>query len=341
MPDPVKKISPAIFKECENVFDTSITDPVFYPNKSDVLKLFDKKEILIEHTCNGKKLESKVLIFETNFSRAKETHTCLRVGGGDELLSLSSMRIMPYLSAFNRETDKKKNLRFIQISLFENFEDANGKLINWKPSNFEDIGKLIFSFLEGLMQKNISVDSMICHSLGGAVLEGLNSIDPKKVPKTLILDRAYTSTWKVGRQLMNPVLCYILYFLAYCSGWAGNPEYSLIRFFENQKKTTSSIPLSDRSVIIIEAEHDFFFSNHGAFDNGVANQLNKLGVNAFQQKFVPNPLRVHYRAHHACPIDYLINNNTEGHTGTFNIGYRQDVASAVVNNVFRNHVKMD
>jgi len=338
MPDPKKESSSNIFDECKRVLDPNVSDPVFYPNKGEVLKLFKKTEEWINHSVGNRKFKTNVLIFQTNFFFAKETHTCVRVGGGDELLSLSSMRIMPFLSAFQRETDRKTNLRFIQVSLFESQEEKNGKFETWKAANFEEIGKVIFSFLEGLKNKKISVDSMICHSMGGAVLENLKSIDCSKVPKTLILDRILPSIWKVGRQLMNPILCCIVYFFAYCSGWNGNPEQSLVSFFENIKNKSPALSLSDRNVVIIEAEHDFFFSNHGAFDKDLAKRLNKLGVNAFQKSFTPNHLRIHFRAHHACPIDHLVNTGPI-QTGKFSMGFRQDVASAIVNNIFMRHAK--
>lgn len=345
LPDPKLKFPQNVRDECWNVFNPEINDPDFYPNKNEVLKLFKQREEWIEFTYDNKKIRSKVLILETNFSGAKETHTCIRMGGGDEEIALSPVRIMPFLSAFQRNTkntDYKKNLRFIQVSLHDNEFEKDGGFQKWKPAKFEDMGKVFFAMKKELEKKFI-IDSLICHSMGGAILEHLKSLQAQEVPHTIILDRSIPSVWKVGRQLMDPVRFYIVYFLAYCTGWTGYPEYSLVNFFE-KFNYIGGVPLDQREVIILEADHDFYFSGNNAFDRNLMQRLKKCGARVFRQSFFPNPFKIQYRAHHALPINYLRNTNSTTSTtksNDFIFEPNQDAASFIVKNIFMGHMKKE
>jgi hypothetical protein len=336
LPNAEQKFSPEVFQDSLRVLDPDAPDPIHYPRKKEVLQLFRKEEQIVAFQCGDRQFHAKVWIFSTNFPSATETHTCVRIGGADEPLALTPIRLMPYLSSFFEQADGKRNLRFIQISPFDITEQQGDNVEPWKPTLFKDIGKTLFSLLDALKDKGYPIDSMICHSMGSALLEGIEDRDPASIPKTLILDRALPSVWKVGRQLLNPITFYILIFLAYCSGWTGNPEGSITAFFNKMRNQSQPVhSLTDRQVIMIEAGNDFYFSGKGAFSPSFAQTLRDIGVKAFQHPFSTNPLRLHTRAHHACPIHYLYNTSAEMISqGGFMVRSNQDVASAIVQNIF-------
>jgi hypothetical protein len=340
-PDPLNKFSPAHVEECLNVMNPEIADPHHYPRKKETLELFTREEKAIEFTHEDKTYLAKVHVFTTNFENATETHTCVRIGGSDEALALTSIRLMPFLTAFSDHADQTKNLRLIQLSLFDIDHKEGDKFSVWKPPTFNSVSQVVFALMDELRNQGYSIDSMMCHSMGSASLDDLDQHHPTKVPNTLILDRALPSVWKVGGQLLNPVSYYIIYALAYFSKWTGDPEESLMRFFTKMKNDPEhSKSLADRKVVIIETTEDFYFSGYGAFDRNLAKTLNELGVSAFQYQFPLNPIRVHPRAHHALPTDLLANNTDEviGEE-VFPIKPRQNVSSAIVQNVFLSKAK--
>ncbi len=340
-PDPLNKFSPAHFEECRNVLNPEIADPIHYPRKKETLQLFTHEEKTIEFTLGNATYRAKVHVFTTNFVDATETHTCVRIGGSDEALALTSIRLMPFLTAFSDHADQTKNLRLIQLSLFDIDQQEGEKFSVWKPPTFNSVNKVVFALMDELRNQGYSIDSMMCHSMGSASLDGLDEYDPAKVPNILILDRALPSVWKVGGQLLNPITYYIVYSLAYFSKWTGDPEESLMRFFTKMKADPEhSKSLADRKVVIIETIDDFYFSGYGAFDRNLAKTLNDLGVSAFQHQFSLNPIRFHPRAHHALSADQLANTTGDAiGEECFHIRPRQNVSSAIVQNVFLNKPK--
>ncbi|NGX47762.1 MAG: hypothetical protein K1000chlam3_01145 [Chlamydiae bacterium] len=337
-PDPHKKFSPSVFKECKEILNPDVLDPSHYPTKVETLKLFNKEKKTITFKSGNTEFCAKILIFNTNFPRAKNTHTCIRIGGGDETLSLTPMRIMPFLSSYYDLSKQDENLCFMQLSLFGIKKKSGEDFTLWKPLNFKQTGQIVFPLLGELKKQGFSIDSMICHSMGSAILENLENRDPQEVPNTLILDRALPSVWKAGN-ILNPVIRYLVYFLAYCSAWSGDPERSLTAFYR-KLKTDDSNPISERKVIILEAENDYYFSGNGAFDKNLASNLSKLGASTFQGKFKINPLRTHPRAQHAATIDSFC--NMTGKTieqGKFSINPGENLASAIVRNIFLKNTK--
>jgi len=302
-------------RDCQSLLNPEIPDTQF-PQKRAVLSAFTPTIHRIPFVYKGKTLEANLLIFTTNHPSSHKAHTTLRIGGSDEILEVSPIRIMPYLSA---ALHSPVDLTFIQLSFYDIFEDN----AQWKPTSFSEIGQMTSSLIGALKERGLvkQIDSMICHSMGASVLEGL---EPSDIPPTLIFDRAMPSSWKVISKQYSPPLSHLLYALAHLSNWTTDCEDKLISHHDKLSR-----------VIIIETEKDFYFSKNSSFSSKTVHKLKELGVEVFHHKFFVNTLRYHERAHHAVSLQHLVNTSLEPLSSqTFSIQPHEDVASAIVHSVF-------
>lgn len=323
-PNVTERFNDIDFQEAKDLTNPALQSN---PKKKETLEAFQRKEEEFVFSHEGKNYSAKVLIFQSDYQGvSKENiHTCIRVGGNDELRDLTPIRVIPFLRSFHEHALQNKNLRFIQVTLRDIQVDESTQ---WKPSQFADMGKVFFALVEKI-KESYEVDSLMLTSISGSLLEGLETVDETLVPKTLILDRALSSVWGVGRNIMNPISCYVVYALAYWSGWAGNPEDSIRRFYE---KVSSP---KGRKVVVIEVEDDFYFKGEGAFQKNFTDVLQKLGIEATRWKFHVNPFKYHTQTHHSLPQSKLKNHSSDDlQQKSFSIKRKQSMASAIVSNIF-------
>lgn len=290
------QLPPSTLTSCENFFQE--------PNKvsrREVLKNFTYRTQEIAVSMNNIQFFLQVHIYETHGEYTK-IHTCLRIGGRDETLETSDLRVYPLLKAYVKAKDgaEQAGLRIIQFSLHGH---CNGSTKQpWEPKDSSEIGNLFFAFLQK-MQESYVIDSLICHSLGSIVMESLDH-KKHKLPPIVILDRSFTSVWKVGCRFYNPVVAYVLYAGALLSGWAIAPEIFLKKYFQEQRQELS---LSNRKVILIEVKNDHYFAGKGAFDDSFTQELNRMGIGTFRKSFEPNNIAFHERSHHCLALNKLKN----------------------------------
>jgi hypothetical protein len=305
---------------CQRTLDSKIE--MNKPTRQKVLDAFEMRTQEFEFQVGNTSYQLQVKIYDSRNNQSK--HTCVRVGGKDETLEVSDVRVYPLLKAYVQE-GREEGLCILQVSLHghqtKTQEEESWR--SWKPSEAVEVGRVFLAFLKKSQRE---VHSLICHSMGSLVLEGLDSEDAD-LPPVLILDRALPSIWKVGCKLYNPIACYSLYGGACISGWAADPEKKLIEFF---KKPSQQVTLSNRKVVIIEVREDWYFSGPGAFSEGFIEDLKQAGVPSYRKCFHPNEITYHKRTHHVLPLTELENGHQKDEDSILPLEPYESVASGII-----------
>lgn len=302
--------SPSTEQGCLDILDPDIPDAL-RPNKERVLEHFDIHKMEdVSVKVGNKEYKLQVRIFADK-EQEEHTHTCLRLGGNAETLNTSSAAVYPLLESYVKERGENAScpgLQLFQLSLYGHSvkEEDSSEWKPWKPSEAKEIGAVFFELLNHLKKMTSSqttFDSMICNSFSSVIFEALQEIDSEILPKTLILDRALTSVWKVGEKLRGTTAAYVLCGGAYVAGWYADPEKQLVNLFSKMNSTEPE-SLKDREIIVIEVEDDFYFSGIGSFSPNFPSELN---IAAFRHSFSPCQATFHRRSHHALPLDKVTN----------------------------------
>lgn len=183
----------------------------------------------------------------------------------------------------SKEQVNGKGVRFFLFSFYDNYVEKDGEKLNWKPATIFELGAAPILILKALKEKGVTIDSLDLFSLGAVAFEGmryLNGSDIDIIPKTVILDRAMSSTYKVAQNLYSFPMKHLLYGAAYSSNWDGDPEGACLEFFE--KVSTS---MAGRTVIQVEARNDHYFSGVGAYSSDFLSRLKELGMTTYSGKF--------------------------------------------------------
>jgi hypothetical protein len=135
-----------------------IADPIHYPRKKRNAAAFHtrrKNNRILRWVMQT--YRAKVHVFTTNFVDATETHTCVRVGGSDEALALTSIRPHAFFNCFFSDHGpiKQKNLRLIQLSLFDIDQQEGEKFSVWKPPTFNSVNKVVFALMDELRKSRV------------------------------------------------------------------------------------------------------------------------------------------------------------------------------------------
>jgi hypothetical protein len=296
-----RKFGPVDIKVAETIFRDRFTEH------------YSRRMFKQDVECDG--VWAQFGVVEYKSSEGENTHVAIRVGGADEVLALSHSRIKPYLKAHIKELDGK-GLHFYQVTIRDMY-DENGD--RWRPDSFVQFSDLFFALLKELGH----VDTIIAHSLGATVFEGLELRDPKDVPKNLVLDRSLPSLWKVGRTTHSVGVCCLLYRAARSIGFDTNPEVSVAAFC---KQTD----MRERKIVVIEVENDYYFSGLGKLG-----EFSKVTDYLFQHTFVMEEFRNHNRSHHAGPISFVINHeNAPIVMGGFSVDVGESAVDAIARQIF-------
>lgn len=174
-------------------------------------------------------------------------------------------------------------LRLFLFSFYGNQVEKDGETADWKPATIYELGAAPVLVLKALKEQGITVDSLDLFSLGAIAFEGMRHLETSEIeiiPKTVILDRAMSSTYKIAQKLYSFPMKHLLYGAAYSSNWDGDPEGACLSFFEN---TTSS--LAGRTAIQVEARNDLYFSGPGAYSSDFLSRLSDLGMTTYSGTF--------------------------------------------------------
>jgi hypothetical protein len=220
---------------------------------------------------------------------------------------------LPVPPARVESIDKCARLTMIQMSFYD--IEATGR--PWRPTSFVGFGDVVFLILAELGRRHQKIDSLICHSEGSSVLEGLERRDPDLIPETIILDRAMPSVFKKSRQ-SHPYLHRILFPFARRFGWAGDPEKSL-----------KLADLPNTQIIQITAPHDAFFSGANGWDGSFATE-----TNAAEFDFLPSSVFLAREAHHSVSASFYKVSEERRLTPWFEIRDRESVIDAIARQIF-------
>jgi hypothetical protein len=230
-----------------------------------------------------------------------------------------------------------KKLRMILFCFNGNRElTAKGGIRSWNPLRIDEVSGSPLSVLRALQSHGVEFGSLITNSLGNLIFEGLKNLPAEEaqiIPRSIIVNRGFTSAEKVGNRLFPFPLNCILYTSAKLSGWDADAETGLLNFCS---RISQDGVAPSYQVVIIEAKDDYFFSGHGALEADLHLRIAQLGVRTFRAQFWPCPF--HSRSHHTIPLNHVKNNsetdhllNTEEH---FPLGKDQKLSRAIAKNIF-------
>lgn len=276
------------------------SDPHFFEkNSSNYLKTFAK---MFKGQIEG--IDPTFSSFEKFKVLFKVKDIPVKIESGDKAY-LCNIRIVQS-TGFEKES---KGLRLILFSFYGNKEVKNGTEAPWDPKSLEAIGSLPLEILSAL-KTQIKVDSLICFSLGALTLDAVKDSDEDLLPDTIILDRGLTSIKKVAPMILSYPFDKIAHYLASCYHLDANPEESLPIHLEKIP------PFKNKTVIVIEATLDRYFSKSAGYSLSTLERLKRIGAQVFYGQFlIPYLSSV---AHHALRKDWIINNQNFGtHTKNF------------------------
>ena len=237
----------------------------------------------------------------------------------------------------SKEPVGNKRLQLILFSYNGNREtDGGSKTRRWEPLTLRELSQSPLQVLKAFQQQGVQVDSFVATSLGNVALDCLkdipqNSTAQEAIPSTLVINRGLPSVKKTADQLFSFPWNYLLYGAAKLTGWDANPEQGLLNFLENSQESENA----KRTVVIIEATHDFYFSGTNSFEPDFHDKIQRLGASVFRAAFYPFPF--HVRSHHALSLEHLVNNQAAkvlANTAKFSISSGEKASSLIAKNVF-------
>lgn len=223
----------------------------------------------------------------------------------------------------------EKDLRFFLFSF-----NGNGEEGRWIPSSLDDLSQTAFDVLEALRSQGVVIDSLLTHSLGNAILDRLKNDD--KLPDTLIINRGLASIAKLANRIAPFPFNHILLRVADICGWNANPESNLLDFLTREKAPAGSTNLTQRKIVILEAQLDHYFSGKAALDKDTITRIHELGHEVFSASFYT--IRSHHRAHHSMPLDDLQKNeltNISLDTMRWDLKPHDNMASVLARKIFK------
>ena len=232
----------------------------------------------------------------------------------------------------SKKTLHQKKLRLILFSFNGNQEGFfEKKTHRWEPLTLRELSKSPWSVLKAFKEEGMEVDTLMTTSLGNVMLDRLKeiSLQPEGqavVPKTMIINRGFTSVKKIGDRFCSFPMNYFFHALARFSGWNADPEQQLLNFLESEKRNSLS---AQRKIVILEVLQDHYFSGKGAFAPDYHDKLNQLGASVFRATFYPFPF--HERSHHGISLEHLVHNcATEVLANTIHFSMNQDEKMSVL-----------
>lgn len=222
------------------------------------------------------------------------------------------------------ESKGKKKLRLVLFSFYHNLQSSKEGCSGWDPTSIDEIGMAPIEIMRALKQY-ISVDSMMCCSLGGVCFEALKNLKEDLLPPTIIWNRALTSTWKAGMSLFSSPMNYFLYYATSYFSLYADPEKSLMDFCKWA---------DPKRVVVIQAKEDAYFSGDSALDPLFFETLRQANAELYEGMFFVPLLSP--RAHHACRLDLILNNQDSG-TCTENflpMKKQESLSDSLVRNLF-------
>jgi len=200
------------------------------------------------------------------------------------------------------ESKEKEPLRLILFSLYRNSQTKEKETTRWDPTSASEMGMASLEVIKAL-QQYITVDSMMCSSLGSLCLDTLKHVTHDFLPPTIIWNRGLTSIWKAGQSVLSLPANYLLYWATSYLNLYSDPENALADFcaWANPKR-----------VVVIQAKEDNYFSGDSALAPSFFERLQKANVELYEGSFLVPMIET--IAHHACRLDMIHNNRNSGST---------------------------
>jgi hypothetical protein len=204
-----------------------------------------------------------------------------------------------------------KKLRLILFCFYGNGEgDSLGaQCRNWVPLTILDLENGPLSVLKALHAQKVQIDSLMTTSLGNVTLDGLREsrsqrVADELVPQVLIINRGLPSVTKVANHLYSFPFNYLLSGAAKLLEWDADPEQGMLDLLRRNSQNVNNPP---RSVVMIEALNDYYFSGKGGFGPDIHKKMDESGALVFRGIFYPFPF--HVRSHHSLSLDHCVYNS--------------------------------
>ena len=178
-----------------------------------------------------------------------------------------------------------KKFRFVNFSWYANEVIKDGVVQPWVPKDTDEMSVAPLDVLRALKQRGYEFQSMMCFSLGNLSFNGLNELseeDLDLLPKTLILNRGFTSLWKILCKFYTGAWSMwrrILFQLCALLRMSPDPENGLKEHMERIAKMENGPEfLEALRVYALEASGDVYFSGASALDENFIDSLKATGV---------------------------------------------------------------
>lgn len=178
-----------------------------------------------------------------------------------------------------------KKFRFVNFSWYANEIIKDGVVQPWVPKHTDEMSVAPLDVLRALKQRGYAFQSMMCFSLGNLSFNGLNELSDKDLdllPKTLILNRGFTSLWKILCKFYTGAWSMwrrILFQLCALLKMSPDPENGLREHMERIAKMENGPEfLASLRAYVLEASGDVYFSGASALDKDFIDKLKAAGV---------------------------------------------------------------
>lgn len=173
-----------------------------------------------------------------------------------------------------------KKFRFVNFSWYANEIIKDGKKQPWVPKHTDEMSVAPLDVLRALKQHGYNFQSMMCFSLGNLSFSGLHELsdeDLDLLPKTLILNRGFTSLWKILCKFYTGAWSMwrrILFQLCALLKMSPDPENGLREHMERIAKMENGPEfLASLKAYVLEASGDVYFSGASALDDDFIDKL--------------------------------------------------------------------
>lgn len=240
---------------------------------------------------------------------------------------------------------KGKKFRFVNFSWYANNVIKDGKVLPWSPRHIDEMSVAPLDVLRALKQNGYKFETMMCFSLGNLAFNGLKDLSEEEfdlLPKNLLLNRGFTSLWKVLSKFYTGISSiWKAPLFQFCSMLRMNPdsETELKNYVGRIKQVDGDDSrLKDLSIYALEATGDLYFSGVSGLDGNFAETLKEMGVGHAERKEVYAP-GIGNHSQHFISLDRCVTRGASSDDSHYSS--LRPVASVLAEEIFFNSVGDD
>ena len=199
-------------------------------------------------------------------------------------------------------------VRFILWALNgnEEKEEKDSEFKRWDPLCKQQIAALGLDLIN-YFSCYYPIHTLMPYSMGNSILGGLDLVEDQNldiIPNKIVINRGLSSFYKVGQKIFpKTTACLHGLGIDKLIGLDLDPETELLNFLKRSFKEPEGMEKwKKRTVVLIEAARDKYFSKEGAFAEDYHRKI-KDYASAYRGKFTIPELS--WESHHAAPLDLL------------------------------------